>query len=375
MRLSLYFKRLLCIRFYTSVYDVAIGLLYSLSMYTFLHMYLLCKSCFAIWRRGTIMTKGSLKSVVYGVFSRLGIKINRLYKNNLFQFIFGKDKKALLELYNALNGTDYTDENEIEYVTIEGALYLTRKNDLAFLLSDTLNLYEHQSTINPNMPVRFLIYLSQEYQKILEKQKKSEYGSKQILLPTPKCIVFYNGMEEMKEEERIIRLTDAFKDNVDRDSDVELLVRIININAGFSEELKNKCRMLSEYSRFVQTVYEYRPAYKDDNEAINAAIDYCIENAILSDVLIANRAEVVGMLLTGFDVKKYEDTIREEGFTEGAASRQKEVDELKEANKEKDEVIADKDAEIADKDAEIADKDAEIERLRKKLEEIERKTS
>ena len=263
------------------------------------------------------MAKGNVKQVIYDVFSKFGIRINRLYKNNLFQFIFGKDKKALLELYNALNGTNYTNEDEIEYVTIEGAMYLTRKNDLAFLLSDTLNMYEHQSTINPNLPVRFFIYLAEEFQKILDQQQKSEYGRSLIKLPVPKCVAFYNGTEDMEEEEKIIKLSDAFSGSKVIESDAELIVRVININAGFSEELKKKCKMLSEYSQFVQIVYENLAIYHNRNEAINKAIDYCIENDILAEILKDNRAEVLGMFLKRFDEKKYENTLREEGRESG----------------------------------------------------------
>ena len=203
-------------------------------------------------------------------------------------------------------------------------MYLTKKNDLAFLLSDTLNMYEHQSTINPNLPVRFFIYLAEEFQKILDRQQKSEYGRNLIKLPVPKCVAFYNGAEDMGEEEKIIKLSDAFTGSKVLESDAELTVRVININAGFSEELKKKCKMLSEYSEFVQIVYEYLDIYHDRNEAINGAIDYCIENGILAEILKDNRAEVLGMFVKRFDEKKYENTLREEGREEGRESGLKE---------------------------------------------------
>ena len=95
-------------------------------------------------------------------------KVQREVKDRLFRFLFEKDKEALLQLYNALNGTDYNDASELQVVTIESAVYVVMKNDLAFVLAGTLNLYEHQSTCNPNMPVRFLIYLAEEYQKLIE---------------------------------------------------------------------------------------------------------------------------------------------------------------------------------------------------------------
>ena len=113
-----------------------------------------------------------------------------------------------MQLYNALNETDYQDASQLEVVTIESAVYVVMKNDLAFVIAGTLNLYEHQSTYNPNMPVRFLIYLAEEYQKVVEQAEESIFGTKQICLPTPQCIVFYNGEKEAPEEQ-ILRLSDA----------------------------------------------------------------------------------------------------------------------------------------------------------------------
>ena len=116
-------------------------------------------------------------------------KVHRQVKDRLFRFLFEKDKEALLQLYNALNGTDYRDATLLEVVTIRSAVYITMKNDIAFLLVGTISLYEHQSTWNPNMPVRFMIYLAEEYQKFIELAEESLYGTKQIQLPTPVCCV------------------------------------------------------------------------------------------------------------------------------------------------------------------------------------------
>lgn len=178
-------------------------------------------------------------------------QVQQTVKDRLFRYLFEKDRKALLNLYNALNGTDYQDASQLEIVTIESAVYVVMKNDLAFVLAGTLNMYEHQSTYSPNLPVRFLIYLAQEYQMVIEEAEKSLYGTSRISLPTPQCVVFYNGTKEMPEE------------------------------------------------------------------ALAEAVDYCIEKGILEEFLRKNRAEVLGMLLEEFDVKKYERTLRSEGFEEG----------------------------------------------------------
>ena len=172
-------------------------------------------------------------------------KVHRQTKDRLFRFLFEKDREALLQLYNALNGTDYKDASRLQIVTIENAVYIVMKNDLAFVITGTLNLYEHQSTYNPNMPVRFLIYLAEEYQMIVEQAEESIYGTKQISLPTPQCIVFFNGDKEMPEE-KILRLSDAFE-NKERQADVELTVRMLNINHGHNKALMEKCRTLEEF--------------------------------------------------------------------------------------------------------------------------------
>lgn len=138
--------------------------------------------------------------------------------------LFANDREALLQLYNALNGTDYQDASQLEIVTIESAVYVVMKNDLAFVLAGTLGMYEHQSTHSPNLPVRFLIYLAQEYQRVIERAEISLYGSAQIMLSTPQCVVFYNGTEQMPEEQ-ILRLSDAFE-NRGAEADVELTVRM-----------------------------------------------------------------------------------------------------------------------------------------------------
>lgn len=264
---------------------------------------------------------GSKKHNVRGLFmEHLSVwweerKVHRQVKDRLFRFLFEKDREALLQIYNALNGTDYEDASLLEVVTIKSAVYISMKNDIAFMLIGTISLYEHQSTSNPNMPVRFLIYLAEEYQKFIELAKESLYGTKQIMLPTPQCVVFYNG-EKNVPEEQTLRLSDAFVNKNVR-SDVELQVRVININYGHNKELLEQCSVLKEYAQFVEISRQYNASGANMQEALNAAIEYCIEHDILKDFLKEYRAEVLGMLLREFDQKKYERSIRNEGREEG----------------------------------------------------------
>ena len=239
----------------------------------------------------------------------------RQTKDILFRLVFGNDRQALLQLYNALHGTAYTDPHELQIVTLDNAIYISRKNDLAFLLAGSINMYEHQSTLNPNMPVRFLIYLAQEYQLLLESTDKSLYGSELIPLPTPQCVVFYNGTADTPDEYEL-RLSSSFS-NQNVEPAVEVVVNVININYGHNEHLMQGCGLLSQYAQFVAATREYANKYDNREEAMNAAIEYCIEHGILEDILRKHRSQVLGSLLEEFDEKKYARTLREEGYEVG----------------------------------------------------------
>ena len=152
---------------------------------------------------------------------------------------------------------------------------------------------------------------------IVEQAEESIYGTKQISLPTPQCIVFYNGEKEMPEEQ-ILRLSDAFE-NKERQADVELTVRMLNINHGHNKALMERCRTLSEYAQFVAVSREYAAEGRPMQEALEEAILYCIDHDILSEFLKRYRSEVLGMLLEEFDVEKYERTMKREGYEEGHA--------------------------------------------------------
>lgn len=121
---------------------------------------------------------------------------NREYKDRLFKFIFGHHDHldCTLSLYNAINNTSYTNTDDIEITTIQDAVYMSMKNDVSFLIEDVMNLYEQQSTFNPNMPMRFLIYAGMIYSKFIKQNEDyNEFSSSQQKAPTPRCICFYNG--------------------------------------------------------------------------------------------------------------------------------------------------------------------------------------
>ena len=167
------------------------------------------------------------------------VKTIRIYKDTVFRMLF-KEPEKLLELYNAVSGGSYTDASQLELVTLENAVYMTMKNDLAFLIDFQLNLYEHQGTVNPNMPYRFLQYVAKEYEKLMG--DSSPYSTKLMKLPTPRFVVFYNGTEEMPEKwER--KLSDAYEKKEEVPC-LELVVQVLNINYGQNQKFLEQCRTL-----------------------------------------------------------------------------------------------------------------------------------
>ncbi|MBQ8913706.1 MAG: hypothetical protein IJ054_06650 [Lachnospiraceae bacterium] len=235
----------------------------------------------------------------------------RNYKDTVFRMIFN-DRKELLSLYNAVNNTDYKNADELEIVTLENAVYLSMKNDVSCVLDMRLQIYEQQSSINPNMPLRDLMYISKQYEKLIV--GKDIYSSKLIRLPSPKFIVFYNGKDKQPEKKMLI-LSDAFEKK-DEDINLELKVLQININKGYNEAIKKKCPKLFHYMSYVDEVRKNLETYPLE-EAVPKAIDYCISNDILKDFLLANKAEVVSMSIFEYDEELHKKTLLQEGYEEG----------------------------------------------------------
>ena len=172
------------------------------------------------------------------------LRSRRDHKDTLFRMLFST-RENLLNLYNAVNKTHYTDAASLKIVTLENAVYMNMKNDQAFLLDFHLNLYEHQSTWNPNMPLRFLLYIAKEYQMLIREQ--TIYSSALVTLPTPHFIVFYNG-EDSKEPETTLKLSSAFQQSTTH-PELELFVRVLNINLDKNPEILDACQTLREHNR------------------------------------------------------------------------------------------------------------------------------
>ena len=238
----------------------------------------------------------------------------RTYKDSLFRMIF-QDREALLSLYNAINGTCYDQPEELIITTLEDAIYLGWKNDVSFLIQDVLSLYEHQSTKNPNMPLRGLFYISSLFRGYLKENELDPYSSALLKLPTPRYIVFYNGTQE--EPDRMeLRLSDSFIRKEDEPC-IECKALVLNINYGHNQELMGACRKLYEYAYFIQKVRDFLEEGLIRDAAIDRAVVHCIEADILKDFLSRHRAEVKDLFLTEYDEKLHERTLREEGRMEG----------------------------------------------------------
>ena len=245
------------------------------------------------------------------------LRSNRNYKDTVFRMLFS-DRKNLLSLYNAVSGAHYEDPEMLEIVTLENAIYMGMKNDLAFIIDTDLFLYEHQSTYNPNMPLRDLFYISSEYQKLVD--KKSLYSSVLQKIPAPQFIVFYNGTEK-KKDSWVNHLSEAFK-NLSGNPKLELEVLTLNINEGHNPELMEQCQTLREYAQYVACVRRYTREF-ELNKAVKLAVDECIRNNILSEFLRANKSEVISMSIFEYDKEEEERKLRKAEYEAGVAAGMK----------------------------------------------------
>ena len=242
--------------------------------------------------------------------------INRKFKDRLFRLAF-QEKQDLLDLYNAVSGRQYTNPEELAIMTLEDAIYLGMKNDVSFLVSDVLNLYEHQSSFNPNMPIRGLNYFADTYRYFIDEHRLDVYGETLVRLPLPQYIVFYNGTRE--EPDRLeLKLSDAFIcQNPEEKGSLECRAIMLNINYGHNRELMERCKRLRDYAVFVDRIRENCKRGMILGEAVKLAVDSCIKEGILADILKKNRAEVYDLILYEYDEQKQLELAREGAMQAG----------------------------------------------------------
>ena len=255
-------------------------------------------------------------------------KINRSYKDSLFRFVFA-EKKDLLELYNAINGSHYENTEDLEVNTLEDVLYLGVKNDLSFLLGSSMNLYEHQSTWNENMPLRGLFYFSELYQNYLKVEGLRLTGTgRRLLLPLPRYIVFYNGTKEEPDEAQLL-LSDSFPEPKGGGLPaLECRAQVLNINSGHNQEIMKRCHRLKEYSEFIGEIRCRLQSGLKLEDAVEQGIEVCIRRGVLSDILSRSKMEVRKMLLTEYDEKAEREYLRKQSREEGVQQGEDRVNRL-----------------------------------------------
>lgn len=242
-------------------------------------------------------------------------RVNRKYKDRLFRLVF-QEKKDLLQLYNAINDTEYQDEEMLKINTLEDVVYMRMKNDVSFLVGNMLNLYEHQATFNPNMPLRGLFYFAELLQGFLAEKGQDIYKSTLVKIPLPQYIVFYNGTKE-EPDKRELYLSDSYFSHQKKGQEsLECKVIMLNINLGHNRKLMEKCRKLMEYACFVSKIRNYLTEMSLEDAADRAVHD-CIAEGILADILKKNQAEVRKVILTEYDEDWHIENEKRDSFAEG----------------------------------------------------------
>ena len=265
----------------------------------------------------------------------------RQYKDNVFCLLY-RDKNNLLDLYNGLNDTNYTNVDDLTVTTLKGGIYMKYKNDASFVFGQDLYMFEQQSSRNPNMPLRFLHYLSDVYRQMYN--NSDLHRSTMLKIPVPHFVTFYNGKQPL-EAESILRLSDMYEKNIDC-PELELMVRVININtdnnAGnksrtfnsnindnsvsnsnihtYSSEFLSKCETLKDYMIFVNKVRVKTDVEKIDiRTAVTEAVDECIAENVLSEFFRNHREEVITVSIYEYDEEGHLEVVKEEGRQLGLA--------------------------------------------------------
>lgn len=297
------------------------------------------------------------------------LPVNRTYKSTIFIMLF-EDRNNLLELYNAMSGKHYTDPELLEINTLENAIYMSIRNDISFLIDGRLSLYEHQSTYSPNLPLRFLFYISHLYSRMTK--DRNLYGSKTVRIPAPEFVIFYNGRAEMPER-HILKLSDMYniKDRKRR-AKLELEAVMLNISGEYNQKLKAACKTLREYAIYTDKIRKYADEMELD-DAVEHAIRECITEGVLKDFLEKHRAEAKEMSIFEYDQEKHMQQEREDawkgGLLQGKASAVinllKELGPLPEALEQK--IKDETDPDILDKWIRLAAKAGSLDDFKKNM--------
>lgn len=271
----------------------------------------------------------------------------REYKSDVFCMLM-QDKNNALQVYNMLNGSCFDDPELVEIMTLENGVSLTIRNDASFIIDHDLTISEHQSTHNPNMPLRNLIYFVSTVKELVN--IKDILGKRLIKLPLPHFVVFYNGIEPRPEKE-ILRLSDSYEKKSDT-PELELICTVYNINPNKNQELLSHCQVLSEYQFFVEKVREYDTINIDIEESVKSAIDYCIEHHILEDFLKKRGMEVLHIMTFDFTYERHTKFLE---------------DELEETKQE----LSEKDRQLTEQKQQLTEQRQQIDELLERIQTLE----
>ena len=239
-------------------------------------------------------------------------KVKRTYKDGMFRRIFN-DKEKIIELYNAITGNNYDEKVDVEIITLEDAIFGDIKNDLAFIIDGHyMVMTEHQSTINPNMPLRMLSYSIREYER--QDIMKKLYSRRIVKIPIPELYVLYNGEEEQPIEHEM-KLSDAFMVKCDKIS-IEAKVKVINVNYDKNSELLKRSKTLREYSRFIHMIRE-KQGSMDMEEAVEETIRECLKEGILREFLTKNGGDIMDFVNLELTREECEAIRENDGYERG----------------------------------------------------------
>ena len=257
---------------------------------------------------------------------------DRNYKANVFSMLY-EDKENIMDLYNGIYDDKCTDPNDITINTlksedgVEGGIFAKFKNDLSFICGAYLNLFEHQSTINRNIPLRMLIYVAKLLSGMVE--TKQIYRENAVRIPAPRFVVFYNGLKDAPEKE-VLRLSAQYGTDAE-DPELELKVTVYNINTDKGGEILQKSRTLREYMMYVDRVRLSMEGINDEAEkrtVMEKVVDQCIEEGILSKLLTERREEIIMTSILQYDQAAHEAALHDDGYDEGYEAGEKRGEDM-----------------------------------------------
>ena len=252
----------------------------------------------------------------------MGKDVERNYKDTVFVTVF-KEKKCLIELYNAIFDTNYDENTPLDIVTLKDVLFRTLKNDVAFTLGDCfVVLIEHQSTLNDNLPLRDLLYVSTLFKRMID--SKRLYRKKALMIPRPQFIVLYNGPTDMPEYQEL-RLSDAYLGELREGEEdaLQLVVKVYNINSRKNAEILKKCETLRQYSRFVDIMRSYQKVDRLTNETMVEIMKRCQKDGILTDFFREYGTELIEMLFKELTREEDLEISRLDGYDAGLKEGEK----------------------------------------------------